>query len=271
MEAFVKKLLSRLDSEISRVNFECNAVKGYDLCVQIAKRCFYELKEYLAQNPITDESSEIYYLKHAVPSVYSWHIYFIKLYNMELGRITVPPENFICYLSKELKEVSGIFETHAELHRYYYSQHEDMDPLFFTKKYNQQSSDETAIIIDSSLCPNSVHLARILAYEKYRIILRKELDQPNTSPNLSIKKAAWKGSKSDLVELIVAYHASNLIFIDNQPATLTQIKEMQESIYNIDLKDFDVIDNKNRSRKKSDAPLLSKMIAGYISRKDRLT
>jgi RteC protein len=188
MEVFVKKLLTRLESEIARINIGCDAVKGYTQCICIVKNCIHELKSFLLANPCSNETAEIYFLKHAAPSIYSRFIYFTRLYILELHRITLSPQDWASFLSKELKEVSTFFEVHGDLHRYYYSQLDHHDQIIFTRKSCQQSSDDITMMIDSSLCANSVNLSKILAFEKYRIILKKELENCDPSRNLSIKK-----------------------------------------------------------------------------------
>ena len=267
MEAFVKELLKHLEAGLSAIDPESNPIKGYDKAVELARHCITTLKKHLLSHPIEDETSQIYYFKHIVPVIYSPCIYYIKLHDMELHRITSIPEKFSVYLTKELKEVSEFLETNGDLHRYYYSGQQSHDRHYFTNRLAEMR-DEISIVIDSSLCPNSYLLSKILAYEKYRGILKTELEGP---PPEALKAVAeWKGKKADAVELIISLHAANALHINGKPATIAQIKEQFSKFASVDLKDFNTIDNSNRARKKAETPFLSQLSTYYINRKGRL-
>jgi hypothetical protein len=193
------------------------------------------------------------------------------LYSLELERITSDEKDILLILQKELEKTNHFLTENHDLHRYYYSQQDIRDEDLFTREKSRKRRDKLSLDMDDHFCEDSRQLSLILAFEQYRIFLNKELEEPDLSPEHKQPfNVECKATKSEVVEFITAAHESIMLYIDGQPATLIQMKEIIERSWNVDLKDFKNIDHNNRSRKTKAAPFLTKLVTNYISRKKRL-
>jgi len=270
MKTQIQALREQLEQAIAGVDPESSPVKAFDQCARLVADCIKQIRQFIAASPFADKSSEIYYFKHVCPYFYSKYIFFVKRYNAELFRITSDIEGFRLFLEEELAKVNTFCQRHGDLHRYYYSNSDCMDEILFTGNRSDSRPDKISILIGDQYCASSVRVSKILAYEKYRQFIAEELSGSSTSGPSEKQQFTWKAKKTDAVELIVSLHESKIIFVNGHAATMVQIKEAFERWYNIDLKDFSILDNSNRSRKKEDTPFLSQLIISYITRKDRL-
>jgi hypothetical protein len=108
-------------------------------------------------------------------------------------------------------------------------------------------------------------VATIMAYDMLIVYLRKEVDDLNNTleptkntPMEKPSKLFWTGSKTDLIELLYALHASESI-----NGGTVDIKEMAshfEHFYNIDLGNYYHTFIEIRARKTSKTRFLDKLI-----------
>lgn len=271
MKTLLAQLQERLSKELQNISDEASAVKGYDLRRNLLEEYIKELKEYVGGHPFSDKTAEIYYYKQVAPVFYQQYFYFSMLCDLELERITKDKKDFPVILQKELENTNHFLNENHELHRYFYSGQDVQDQVLFTREKFRKRRDKRDPDMDDHYCEDSRQLSLILAHEQYRIFLNKELERPDLLPGSKQPfNVECKATKSEVVEFITAAHESIMLYINNQPATLIQMKEIIEHAWNIDLKDFTIIDNNNRSRKTKTAPFLTKLVTNYISRKKRL-
>lgn len=270
MEAFINQLKERLTTELNEIDPACNIVKGYDQCAVLIKKSIRELKHFMAANPFVDTIAEIYYYKHVAPFFRRQLVYFAQLYNVELTRITMDHEDFIAHLEAELKRTKCFLRKHGDFHRYYYSQKTCKDELLFTRAGFRKLLAEKDIRMHDNFCLGSQILSRILAYAQYRDFLNQELQgkDPHTIP-LPIPTES-KITKAQATELAVSIFASKLFYFDGRPATLVQITERLNVLFNINLNNIGGLDQRNRARKTMEAPFLDKLKSNYINRKEQL-
>jgi len=68
------------------------------------------------------------------PTFHSQHLYFEKLYNLELYRISSNKEEFSKYVEFELKEIDDFLRKNRDLFRYFYSGHTALNKKYFTRR-----------------------------------------------------------------------------------------------------------------------------------------
>lgn len=271
MESFIQYLTNRQEADMLSIDPEWNPIRRYDQCVIILGEGIRSLKQYVGMHPLVDAPEEIEYFKRIAPSFYGQYLYFGKLRRLEVQRMSCTGPGFRRHLKKELRKVLAFLRRYHEFCLYYYSGREHLDEKYFTRQNADGWMDNTLPLPDEHLVPASCLVAKILANQQYGTFLEQELKSFELSvEEKPVAHRQWKGSKSDAVEWIVSLFEAKIIYQDGQPATLMQIKEWIETTLQIDLKDFHVLDNRNRARKKETTPFLSSLIEKYNSRADRL-
>jgi hypothetical protein len=267
MEAFVRKLQMQLQEDLNAIATETNPIEGYDKRIEIVEMAIRRMKEHLSNTSFPDKDSEIQYFKFWSLPFIKLYIYYIALYNLETTRITSDKEQFLQYLGYEKKRLMVFFSEHQDLYRYFKAGRSDEDERYFTVKMPSRTTD--FLTADNAFCRASLDLGELLAYEDYKIILEDEIDRTKAG-NLAGKKIEIKVPKSAVAEVIGPIFELQWIYIDDRPATLNELIRLVEKGLHIDLKDFSVIDNANRNRKKSTNPYLEQMIMASNGRRERL-
>jgi len=264
MESFVKKLQIEVQLKLDEVEPKLSPVKGYDQKVKLLQDAIKELKYYLTTNPFPDKSTEVRYFKHWLLWFYKLHFYFNSLYRLECIRITCSNEEFCTYLGEERKRIANFLNEHRELYFYYILGQTAEDELKFLRTPFRDAKD--FLTRDHNFCICSLILSELLAYEDYKKIIDDEIRLcGELEKNMDSDKLKFIGTKSEAVELITLLYEAKLF--DN---TLDELIESFEDNTDIDLKDFTIIDNNNRNRKKSVNPLLDKFIRTARNRITRL-
>ncbi|MBN8853360.1 MAG: hypothetical protein BGO55_12520 [Sphingobacteriales bacterium 50-39] len=267
MEAFLRELQMQLERDLDAISYVATPVKGYDIRIELVEAAVIRMKEYVAHHPFVNKGQEIEYFKCWSLPFIKLHAYYVTLYNFEVIRITTGKDELLQHIESEKRRIGAFFMAHQELYRYYRAGRTDEDEKYFTFRLPSRTSD--FLIANSSFCSASLILGELLAYEEYRTILENEIDRIKDS-GLAGKKIEIKVPKSAVAEVIVPIYELQWIWIDGRPATLNELIKMVEKGFNIDLKDFSVLDNANRYRKKSTYPNLEKMIRVWNDRRERL-
>jgi len=196
MEAFVKKLQGQLEKELNSVDPGKNAVKGHDHRIKIVRQAIDSLKEYIFEHPFPDQAAEIHYFKNVAPTFYGYHLYFIKLYNLELCRISSSKEEFLTYIEQELQEISLFFRANSDFCKYFHSGNSFLDEKYFTRKAQEYWIDDLSAVIDEEYCLASYRASWILANERYRKQLMQELRNPEPLQNAGSSCVGGRGAIS---------------------------------------------------------------------------
>lgn len=269
MMELVKRLQIEVQSELDLVNPWGSPVKGYDQKMKMVKYAIVELKRHLDAHSFPDKGMEIEFFKQWLPGFYKQYIYFSVLFQLECARITSNSELFNTYLKNERCRIADFRIQHKDMYLYNLLGKTDEDEELFVRDPLPDTRD--FIGQEENFCVNTVILSELLAYDDYEKVLEKELELINEMKMaVEGRKLKWIGTKSETVELAVLFYEVGLFEYSDQPATIEQIKEWFEEKMDIDLKDFSIIDNNNRNRKKSVYPLLDKLNLAAKNRKDRL-
>jgi len=264
MEALFNRLQIEVRSELEVINPYGSPVKGYDQKMKVVQLAIMELRHHLAVHGFTDKTTEIKYFKHWLPFFCTQYIYFALLYRQECIRITSDGETLSSYLENEKKRIAAFLTEHREIYLYYTLNKSDKDELLFARTPLPETGE--FIVREENFCQASFILSELLAYEKYKSVLNGMNGQATQPKAISDgSKLKYLGTKSEAVELITLLYEAKLF--DN---TLDELIESFEDNTDIDLKDFTIIDNNNRNRKKSVNPLLDKFIRTARNRVTRL-
>jgi hypothetical protein len=268
MKSLFTPLQERLSAELQQISDETNAVKGYNLRRDLVEEYIKELKEYVSGHPFPDKTDEIYYYKHVAPVFYQQYFNFDMLYRLESERITLDEKDFSLILQKELEKANHFLTENHELHRYFRSGQDIQDEELFTREKSRRKRDKLTLDLDGHFCEDSRQLSLILAYERHRVFLKKELEQPSQT-YIPQEQVDCNASKSDAVALAVAIFESKWFRIKKNPATLRQIVERTEQYFNMDLKDYEGLDQASR-RNKGRLTLFDNLKLSWTNRKKQL-
>lgn len=270
METLVTRLQSQVQSELNSSDATSTPAKRYAKNINVVKTAIQEMKPHLLLHPFPDKETEIKYFKVWLPHLYKLQLYFTSMYDLEYRRMTLEDEAFLNYMMDEKKKISDFLKDHRALYAYYILEETDGDDILFIHGPLADNNVEY-LDIDENFCQASFNLAKILAYEDYRTTLDREIGA-HTERKIIMedKMLTWLGTKAEAAELIGLFYETKLFGHKGQAATIERMKIWAKESMNVDLKYFNVIDNKNRYRKITSSPLLDRMIKASNARKDRL-
>lgn len=277
MQEVIQHLQANMELSLEEANLIPDPVQRYERCIKLVSDVIGELKRLIASYTFQSIDEETHYFKTLCPVFYSKHFYFIKVFDIELLKRSASKKNLRRKYDHDLREIELFFGQNRELSKYYYGRLTNLDEQLFTRQNGHQGViEDLSPVIDANFTLASYKISWIIANQKYRYYLEKELnrlDHPdqNWQARHSDKDVITLGvSKSYLVEEIVALQLAGIIYVNGQPASLAWLTEQAELLLHTDLKDFKSLDYANRSRKKELTPLLTGMIKKYLDRANRL-
>jgi len=276
MQERIQKLQAKMELGLEEINQVPDPIRRYDLSIKLLSSTIEELKAFIATYSFQDKDEEINYFRNVAPVFYSKDFYFIKVYEIEILKRTTSRENLRLIYDQELKEIDYFFARNNEFCRYYYAGAAYLDDRIFSRHNGKNwPLDGLSPVLDSNFSIASHKISWIIANEKYRCYLEKEMDRlnrPNSAMDQDISSDVWtwERSKSDATELVVCLQLSEGIYVNGLPASAAQLTKKFEDLLTADLKDFKNLDYANRSRKKDLTPFMNSMIRKYVDRATRL-
>ncbi len=267
MLPLVKDLHATLQAKLKAVDLHANTTKQYKAKSEIVEAAIIELKQHLVLHPFPDKATEIEYFKSWLPSFTKLHVFYLALSELELIRKTSSKEEFLKHLQNEKKRITHFFKEHRDLYHYYLAEKINEDEKLFVR--DSLSGKRDFLEKDSNFCHHSLLLGWLLAYEEYVSVLDKEIEahigaeEPEDELELVTTDA-------ENAELLSGLLVTGLLRRKGAPATIAEGVAWMKRRLNIEIKNFSVVDYKNRNRKKSTTPLLQKMIDALNARAERL-
>jgi hypothetical protein len=276
MQAQIQTLLANLELSLEEINGEKDPIQKAYRAIEVISRSIEELRSLSSKFVFQSKLEEIQYFKITLPSFYYKFFYFSKVHEIEVLKKGKSRDTLRHDFDYELKEIEQFYNRNNDFFRYYYSSSTDLDEQIYSRNNRSFWPFENLVpIIDGNFSIASYKISWLMAYEKYRLYLEKEIDRLNnpqtdeeqkkTSPSFE-----WKGGKSFIVEGIVSLAGTELIWIDGKPASTIQLTEQAERLFHLDLKDFNHLDYSNRLRKKDISPFLNLLLKYYNDRANRL-
>ena len=236
--------------------------------IALVESSIRKLQKQIAGKTFASQTDEIYFFKHVKPQIFSKLIYYVKLFNIESKRPRGNNAAQIKYLQHQIDKLQTFFNDNLEFYNYYRRGAMSLDEQYFVRGNRdlRLPLESFHFLIDDkfSTCQDGT-VATIMAYDMLIVYLRKEVDDLNNTleptkntPMEKPSKLFWTGSKTDLIELLYALHASESI-----NGGTVDIKEMAshfEHFYNIDLGNYYHTFIEIRSRKTSKTRFLDKLI-----------
>lgn len=237
-----------------------------------------KLQLQISKNSFPSQKDEIYFFKHIKPQFFSKLIYYGRLFNIESKRPRGSNAAQIKYLKTQIKKLQIFFNDNLEFYNYYRRGAISLDEQYFVrgKRDLRLPLESFHFLIDVrfSTCQDGT-VAIIMAYDMLIVYLQGEIDiltinmdELNTKPMERPSKLFWTGSKTDLIELIYALHASNTI--NSGTVDIKELASHFEHFYNVDLGNYYHTFIEIRSRKTGRTKFLDKLIEMLNQRMEAL-
>ena len=242
------KLIHELEHNLKSLEYKINNIHCLlEQSIILCKSTLEKLRNRFKENTFNNAQEEIEFYKQVKPKVVSYLIFYAKRLHIESKRVVEGRKEQIKYFKKAISELQVYFNNNLDFYHYYKSKATHLDEQYFLREnktirinveeYYFFTEDKFSTSHDGSL-------AIVMAYIKLIEYLKNEINKlNNTSKNMGSitpfqKKSQlnWSGSKTDLIELIYALHATRSI--NNGIIDIKELATNFEQIFNIKLGNF---------------------------------
>lgn len=265
MESYVKSLLNRLENELQKIDPEGSALRRHEKIIKLTQASIRDIKKYHSKHPFRSKAVEIHYFKKEAPYFFEKLFFSTKAMKLELFRFSTEREVFVSYMQTELKNIHFFFQHHGDLIQYFLVDGDYMDEKVFTHSELEDWGIDPLAVTDSLFCVGSYLMAWMRANEEYRALLEREIRQSLHGPKEGAdgrvrKHYGFKGSGADAAEIIDSWDRLQVITVNGTRATLKEIKEMWEAVFEMNMGNISEKKRLNHARKKEKTPFLNRMI-----------
>ena len=236
------KLIHELEHNLKSLECKINNIHCLlEQSILLCKSALEKLRNRFKENTFNNAQEEIEFYKQVKPKVVSYLIFYAKRLHIESKRVVEGRKEQIKYFKKAISELQVYFNNNLDFYHYYKSKATHLDEQYFLREnktirinveeYYFFTEDKFSTSHDGSL-------AIVMAYIKLIEYLKNEINKlNNTSKNMGSitpfqKKSQlnWSGSKTDLIELIYALHATRSI--NNGIIDIKELATNFEQIFN---------------------------------------
>jgi hypothetical protein len=243
--------------------------------VDAGMRTMNELRGYIITNPFKAQQEEIFFFKEVKPLFQCQLVYWLKVLNYELNKPTGTYADREGYILGELHSMKLFFDNNIDFYRYCRSGGTNRDARYFSHAKNESHADLDIDLLDTDPQFSSSHdskLSRLLAYEMLADFLNSELgtlsgnSQAHTVQGSADSPMNWTAPKTGLIELM--YACNSFGAFNNGKASINQIADLFERIFNIKLGNYYRTFQEIRIRKKGRTIFLDQLREKLIDRMD---
>lgn len=264
-----QKLLSDFEAQLDELeNGSGDILYKAESGIVLVEKCIKKLQDEIVKKTFASQTDEIYFFKHVKPQIFSKLIYYVRLFNIESKRPRGNDNAQIKYLKHQIEKLQTFFNDNLEFYNYYRRGAMSLDEQYFVRGNRdlRLPLESFHFLIDDqfSTCQDGT-VATIMAYDMLIVYLQREVDTlnntmetPNDIPMQKPSKLFWTCSKTDLIELLYALHASGSI--NSGTVDIKELASHFEHFYNIDLGNYYHTFIEIRARKNSKTKFLCKLI-----------
>lgn len=264
LKKFAEELQNRMKVEIDQI-----ALEQHDVLVRTSQIIFciesqiMELKHYVLKYKFESNDEEIDFFKTIKPVFISQLWYHKKLFKIRLFESFNDTDSRMKYYRHVLKALQKYVEKHEEFYHYTISNDHHMDEKFFTRcntsKRNLVLDDRFSTIYDN-------RLSRILSNEliKDYVLSAIQKIQLGFSIHSANPPVSWTASKTDLIELMYALHASGVF--NKASSDLKQIAKYFETVFNVTLGNYSRVFQEIRLRKSGQTNFIDEIRKNLMSK-----
>lgn len=191
--------------------------------ISISRQYLQKLRICVRENKFVDQQNEILFFKKYKPYIYSRLKFYAKLYNFLINRPAGTIKSQEEFIDSEINKLQESNRRNIDFIKYYREDSEILDEFYFLRGHDKISlvSDTSHFYTDAEFSTSHDNaIAKIMAYDllinHYISELRSLRNLTQTKPNKintlsNGERLDWTASKTDLIELIYALHASGAI------------------------------------------------------------
>ncbi|KKN82529.1 RteC domain-containing protein [Maribacter litoralis] len=264
-----QQLLTEFETQLDKLeNGEGDILFKAETGIVLVEKYIKKLQKEIVKKTFTSQTEEIYFFKHIKPQIFSKLIYYGKLFNIESKRPRVSNMAQVKYLKHQIDKLQIFFNDNLEFYNYYRRGAMSLDEHYFIRGNRdlRLPLESFHFLIDDqfSTCQDGT-VANIMAYDMLIVYLKREVDTldkiieiPENIPMQKPSKLFWTGSKTELIELLYALHASSAI--NSGTVDIKELASHFEHFYNVDLGNYYHTFIEIRSRKTSRTKFLERLI-----------
>lgn len=216
-----------------------SSIKKCSEKVELTQALSRKLRSLYFENKPKNLEREIRFFKEVKPKFFSELYFQIEVFNYYKGRPKGSLKAKKHHINFCLDKASSFITNHCEFHNYVKLGSTHLDELYFTNrdfdpKLHGGMEYPSDPVFSSPADPT---LSCLMAADRYLQFLKNELftlKNPTLDPSWEFMKTLdWNGSKTELVELIYAVHASGAL-----SGELKDAIRMLEKAFNVDLGNF---------------------------------
>ncbi|MEP2771674.1 MAG: RteC domain-containing protein [Fulvivirga sp.] len=240
MENPCLKLLDQLENKL--IEIEQNHNSRLDRCsekIKLCQRLTIELRGHYLEHKFSNLADEINFFKKIKPRLFSELYFQLQVFEYYKLRPKGSLKAKKIFLNNCLDKASALISEHCEFRNYHLMNATHLDQHYFIKQeFNPVLHGGLKFPSDPEFSsPADPTLSCLMAAERCVQFIKNELyalKNPNLDPSWEFMKFLdWKGSKTDLVELIYSLHSANILSGD-----LKHTFQLAEKAFNIDIGNF---------------------------------
>lgn len=205
--------------------------------VSVCQEVTEQLKQLFQEHELReDQTFQIHFFKSIKPRFCSEFVYQMTIYDYLKDKPKGSVKSQRKYIDSCMDKTSKELSKYSEFNNYIYFSSTHHDELYFTLQNFDPVKHVNLLTPTSNVFnpPAGPTLTTVIAMNRYTEFLKKELEtlnlpKPDPSWN-STNQLIWKKSKTDLVQLVYALHATESVHED-----LKDTKEAMEKLFNVQL------------------------------------
>jgi hypothetical protein len=258
LKQFSEELLVKMKGQIERLTLDQpDVILRTSQIISTIEAVILELKKVVLKYQFRNDDEEIEFFKTIKPVFISQLWFHRGLFKISLFESFNDGDSRTIYYRKQLRGLQRFIIKHEEFYHYALSNSVHMDEKFFLRVNDIKKS---FIQDDRFSTAYDIKLSKILTNELLKDYIFNALQKIKSteSENLSgINSLKWTGSKTDLVELIYALHASEVF--NKSASDVKHIASYFESIFNVSLGNYYRTFQEIRLRKSGQTNFLDEM------------
>jgi len=268
----INQILNEYKTEISRIEKgSLDDFKNIEEGLIISRAYIKKLRLLLRKRKFRTKNDEIEFFKEQKPFINSYIKFYSKLYRFLLKKPKGSLQKQRAYIDEEIEKLQEDYKKNLDFVKYYRENSTYLDQYYFLR-----GKDEVRLITDTShyltdeefSTSHDNLVAKIKAFDllvsHYEKLLEElRFKENNVEQGVKIQNSCsnenlqWTASKTDLVELIYALNASNVI--DNGNLDIKRIATLCEKMFNVKLGNFYKTYSEIKSRKNNRTTFLDKL------------
>lgn len=273
----ISKIVAEFERELDFVEADIDDVLiRAEQGIELSKNTLDKLRELILKDGFSSAEDEINFFKHIKPQVYSKLIFYVKLFHFEDKRPKCSIQAYKDYLDAELNRIETFYNDNLEFHRYYRRGSTILDDRYFIRGNTdiRLYPDSFHFIIDDQFSTSHDHtVAAIMANDLMSVYIKQELthlenqnNQQGMNTEVSCPSLKWTGKKIALIELVYALSTSGVL--NHGQADLSQITELFQKMFGVELGDYYRKFLEIRMRKTGRTKFLDQLRENLIRRMD---